>query len=258
MRIGTISMKIIMILMFAFFFNSHSVYADELEQYGSICKEIGFKQKTPDYGDCVLELRSRDLKKVNKAKSQKASKVVPEDDLPLTIIEKQRAAKKGSAGSFDPDAYLRDKKTSPKQYVPPEPVEVGDGSNNDNICQQYGFKVGEDSYKKCRLDLDVAQRQAEAEMAQFQQQKLQYEEQKRQYEAAVKAEHDRREFQAGVNLLMYGLGLAGGRTREEAAPALYGLPMYPRQPTFQNYTITTPRGISNCVYNTRMNLMNCN
>ena len=245
-------MKIIMVLMFAFFFNSHSVYANELEQYGNICKEIGFKPKTPDYGDCVLELRSRDLKKANKAKSQRASKVVPDDDLPLPILEKQRAAKKGSAESFDPDAYLRDKKT------PPVPVEVGDGSNNDNICQQYGFKVGEDSYKKCRLDLDVAQRQAEAEMAQFEQQKLQYEEQKRQYEAAVKAEHNRREFQAGVNMLMYGLGLAGGRTHDQAAPALYGLPMYPRQPTFQNYTITTPRGISNCVYNTRMNLMNCN
>lgn len=245
-------MKIIMVLMFAFFFNSHSVYADELEQYGNICKEIGFKPKTPDYGDCVLELRSRDLKKANKAKSQRASKVVPDDDLPLPILEKQRAAKKSPAESFDPDSYLRDKKT------PPVPVEVGDGSNNDNICQQYGFKVGEDSYKNCRLNLDVAQRQAEAEMAQFEQQKRQYEEQKRQYEAAIAAEESRKTAQAWGNVLMYGLGLAGGRTHDQAAPALYGLPMYPRQPTFQNYTITTPRGISNCVYNTRMNLMNCN
>jgi hypothetical protein len=60
----------------------------------------------------------------------------------------------------------------PKQNITQKPVEVRDGSNNDNICQQYGFKVGEDSYKKCRLDLDVAQRQAEAEMLQFEQQKI--------------------------------------------------------------------------------------
>ena len=235
-----------------------NLFAEDLSSFEKVCAEVGFKPKTQDYGDCVLELRSRELKKVNKAKSQRANKVVPEDDLPLHILEKQRAAKKGSAESFDPDAYLRNKKTTPRQNIPPEPVEVGDGSNNDIICQKYGFKVGEDSYKNCRLDLDVAQRQAESDMAQFEQQKRQYEEQKRQYEAAIAAEESRKTAQAWGNVLMYGLGLAGGRTHDQAAPALYGLPMYPRQPTFQNFTITTPRGHSNCVYNTRMNLMNCN
>lgn len=218
-------MKTIMVLMFAVFFNSQSVYADEFEQYGNTCKEIGFKPKTPDYGDCVLELRSRELKKTNKPRVQKSS----------------------SEESFNTN-----------QSISRRPVEVGDGSNNDSICQKYGFKVGDESYKRCRLDLDVAQRQAEAELAQYEQQKRQYEEQKRQYEAQIQAEHDRKETEAGMNLLMYGLGLASGRTHSEAAPALYGLPMSPRQPTFQNYTITTPRGITNCVYQPRMNLMNCN
>ncbi|QDD07094.1 hypothetical protein FIT67_04540 [Candidatus Methylopumilus planktonicus] len=217
------------LLLFLLIFSSQ-VFGEDLSSFEKTCKQIGFKPKTTDYGDCVLELRNRELKKT-KVKVQKVNKVVPEHDLPEFITDNQEPLIKSA--------------------------EIGDGSNNDKICQQYGFKVGEDSYKKCRLDLDVAQRQAEAEMAQFEQQKLQYEEQKRRYEAAVKAEHDRREFQAGVNILMYGLGLAGGRTRDEAAPALYGLPMYPRQPTFQNFTITTPRGHSNCVYNTRMNLMNC-
>lgn len=248
------------------------LFAEDLSSYEKTCSEIGFKPKTPDYGDCVLELRSRETKKTNKAIIQKASKAVPDDDLPLPILKKQRAAKKGSTKinpqditwdapteSFDPDAYLHNKTTKTQKLSAPEiPVEVGDGSNNDNICQQYGFKVGEDSYKKCRLDLDIAQRQAEADIAQFEQQKRQYDEQKRQYEAAIAAEEARKTAQAWSNLLMYGLGLAGGRTHDQAAPALYGLPMYPRQPTFQNYTITTPRGISNCVYNTRMNLMNCN
>jgi len=248
-------MKYLLLTIFLF---SSQAFAEDLSPFEKTCTEIGFKPKTQDYGDCVLELRSRELKKANKAKSQRANKVVPEDDLPLPILEKQRAAKKGSAESFDPDAYLRNKKTAPKPYIPPEPVEVGDGSNNDNICQKYGFKVGEDGYKNCRLDLDVAQRQAESDMAQFEQQKRQYEEQKRQYEAAIAAEESRKTAQAWGNVLMYGLGLAGGRTHDQAAPALYGLPMYPRQPTFQNFTITTPRGHSNCVYNTRMNLMNCN
>jgi hypothetical protein len=69
MRTGTIPMKIIMALIFAVFLCSHSAYADELEQYGNTCKEIGFKPKTPDYGDCVLELRKRDLNKAQKQKS---------------------------------------------------------------------------------------------------------------------------------------------------------------------------------------------
>jgi len=224
-------MKIIMVLMFAFFFNSHSVYADELEQYGNICKEIGFKPKTPDYGDCVLELRSRDLKKT-KLKVQKVNKVVPEHDLPEFITDNQEPLIKSA--------------------------ETGDGSNNDKICQQYGFKVGEENYKRCRLDLDIAQRQAEADLAQYEQQKRHYEEQKALYEKQL-ADAKSRELTQGIfNMLNYGLGRYGGKTHDEAAPALYGLPMYPTQPTFQNYTITTPRGISNCVYNTRMNLMNCN
>lgn len=218
-------MKSIMVLMFCVFFNFQSVYADEFDQYGNTCKEIGFKPKTPDYGDCVLELRSRELKKINKPKIQKAN---------------------------------TDQSSQANQIASPKTREVGDGSNNDNICQKYGFKVGDEGYKRCRLDLDVAQRQAEADMAQFEQQKRQYEEQKRQYEAAIAAEESRKEVQAWSNVLMYGLGLAGGRTHSEAAPALYGLPMYPRQPTFQNYTITSPRGITNCVYQPRMNLMNCN
>ncbi len=57
--------------MFAVFFNSYSVYADEFEQYSNTCKEIGFKPKTPDYGDCVLELRKRDLN--NGQKQQKSN-----------------------------------------------------------------------------------------------------------------------------------------------------------------------------------------
>jgi hypothetical protein len=56
-------MKLIVILLSTLFFVSHSVYADEFEQYGNTCKEIGFKPRTPDYGDCVLELRKRDLNK---------------------------------------------------------------------------------------------------------------------------------------------------------------------------------------------------
>ena len=62
-------MKTIKILMLLALFNLNLAFADEFEQYGNTCKEIGFKPKTPDYGDCVLELRKRDLNKAQKQKS---------------------------------------------------------------------------------------------------------------------------------------------------------------------------------------------
>lgn len=218
------------LLLFLLIFSSQ-VFGEDLSSFEKTCKQIGFKPKTTDYGDCVLELRNRELKKT-KVKVQKVNKVVPEHDLPEFITDNQEPLIKSA--------------------------ETGDGSNNDKICQQYGFKVGEENYKRCRLDLDIAQRQAEADLAQYEQQKRHYEEQKALYEKQLADAKSRELVQGIFNMLNYGVGRYGGKTHDEAAPALYGLPMYPSQPTFQNYTITTPRGISNCVYNTRMNLMNCN
>ena len=219
-------MRYILLILFLF---SSQLFAIDLSSFEKTCAEVGFKPKTTDYGDCVLELRSRELKKISKSKIEKAN--------------------------------IEHSSTS-AQITPSRPVEVGDGSNNDNICQKYGFQVGNEGYKKCRLDLDIAQRQAEAQMAQYDQQKRQYMEQKSQYETAMAAEEKRKETQAWGNVLMYGLGLAGGRTRDEAAPALYGLPMYPRQPTPPTVNIIPPisRPGQNmrCDYDYYTKLMRCN
>ena len=72
-------MKIIFILAICWFtLTSNLVSADSFEIYESTCKEIGFKPKTPDYGDCVLELKRRDggyvapsTKRQNQSKSPK-------------------------------------------------------------------------------------------------------------------------------------------------------------------------------------------
>ena len=34
-------------------------YANDLSNYKSICKEIGYKEKTEDFGECVLKLRKK-------------------------------------------------------------------------------------------------------------------------------------------------------------------------------------------------------
>lgn len=38
---------------------SFDLSAETLTEYESVCKEIGFKPKTENYGDCVLELKKR-------------------------------------------------------------------------------------------------------------------------------------------------------------------------------------------------------
>jgi len=139
----------------------------------------------------------------------------------------------------------------------------GDGSNNDLICQKYGFKLKSEAYSKCRLDLDIAQQQAEAQLILYEEQKRQYEFQHSQHEAAIaKAESDKRA-KEWFNIIMYGLGRSGGKTHDEAAPALYGLPMYPSQPPQPPVIniippISRPGQYMQCTYNNFTRLMQCN
>ena len=51
---------LIFIFIFLVFQSSN---AEDFSGYEATCKEIGFKPKTPDYGDCVLQLRKRELNK---------------------------------------------------------------------------------------------------------------------------------------------------------------------------------------------------
>lgn len=154
-----------------------------------------------------------------------------------------------------------------------EPAMQGDGSADDITCQKYGFKVAEDGYKKCRLDIEVAANNAKAQVAQYEIQKRQYEEQVRQYQeqkniyearvAEMQAEKERRDT---WNLLTFGAALLNGRSIGDAAPALRGQPVMPRQyypiqapqqPSQQEFTLNTPRGSVYCNYNGMNNQMNC-
>lgn len=131
-----------------------------------------------------------------------------------------------------------------EEYIPPaitpsrqartphrsEPDIRGDDSEEDRVCQKYGFKVGNSDYKQCRMNLDIAKQQAEAQQRVYDEQVRQYNQQKVEYEARVEQAKKDKEAKDMFNLLMYGINRAGGKTHDEAAPALYGLPAYPSQP----------------------------
>ena len=68
-------MKLFILLFFSALLIFSLAHADEFEQYKNTCVEVGFKPKTPDFGDCVLELRKRDLsKKTTKAPQTSTSR----------------------------------------------------------------------------------------------------------------------------------------------------------------------------------------
>ena len=170
---------------------SFNVTAD-LESYKNACELIGFKKATPDFGECVLELRRKDI-----SINQKATNNSP------------------------PAANSPTKK---------EVVLQGDGSEGDNICQKYGFKVGKSDYQQCRLDLKLAKQQAEAQKRIYDAQMAQYNQQKRIYDAQVAEAEKMRKQKTGRDILNFTLGLASGKTLGQAAPALIGRPMLPRTP----------------------------
>jgi len=197
------------------------VYATDLDSYKTSCELIGFKSATPEFGECVLELRRKD--------------------------------KQGSQVNNQSNA----------QSLPPKAKIVlrGDGSQGDEICQKYGFKVGESDYRQCRLDLRLAKEQAEAQKKIYDAQMRQHHKQKRIYEAQV-AEMEKKKRSESINkIITYGLGLASGKTAAQAAPALIGQPMMPNTPrqVIQPVYIQPLNNQSyQCRYDAWRKIYNCN
>lgn len=54
--------------------------AKELDDYEQTCKELGFKPKTTTYGECVLELRRRDLNNEPTQSSTRSPKIKAQGD----------------------------------------------------------------------------------------------------------------------------------------------------------------------------------
>lgn len=195
--------------------------AKDLDEYGAECKDIGFKPKTPAYGDCVLELRKR----YGGSNSSSTVKNTPSPSV-------------NTSGS------------------------QGDGSSEDGTCRQYGFNVGTEQYSQCRLQLNLAKRQFEAQQAQYDQQQRQYQEQRSQYESQVAAQEKAKEKEKNMKLMELGFRMMGGQSVTDASMATAGMqpisPRAPARPVFENYSITMPGGrTTNCTYNTTMRSMNC-
>jgi hypothetical protein len=213
-------------------FSSLIAVAD-LAQHEVTCAELGFKKRTPAYGECVLELDQR----------QKSAK---------GAVEKQEQIRR------------QENINSEIEIAKQQMQQRGDGSVEHQTCNRFGFIVGTPSYSECRLKIDIAKREQAQKQAAYEAEQRRYQEEQRRYEAQVAEYEKERERQKGAALMRFGLALMGGTSPHasenfaNAGRQSLGLPpVAPSRPTIQNFTITGPdRRMTNC--NVFGNNITCN
>ena len=104
----------------------------DLTKHQQTCSEIGFKPKTPAFGECVLELHGRDSK-TNSSKPAQANSTQT-----VTLQQNTNAS--------------------------------GDGTPDHATCAKYGFQAGTTEYAQCRMQIDLAKNQAQQQQQEYEQQ----------------------------------------------------------------------------------------
>lgn len=205
------------------FFSGAAICAD-FSAYEKTCAELGFKKRTPAYGECVLELdkRSTDQQKQSERQAGEQQRQAVEQQ------QRQRAA---------------------------EVAARGDGTQEHQTCAKFGFVAGTPQYSDCRLRIDVAKREAAQRQLAYEAEQRRYEAEKERYEAQVVENEKEKERQRGLALMRFGAALMGGTSPyaseniANAGRASLGLPpAAPIRPPIQNFTITNGRtgGMTNC------------
>ena len=134
---------------------------------------------------------------------------------------------------------------------PVQAVVLGDGSQDDRTCQNYGFKPGQEGYSNCRMQIDMAKKEAQVAQARYQRELAAYEEQAAELKRRQDNERSRR-------LMELGLRMMGGQPPIEAANSIgTGAPISKPTPPSTFQSIRLPNGrIMNC--STTGTYTNCN
>lgn len=211
MRASIIQVISILLLVF-----SGTVYSADFSDHEKTCLDLGFKKRTPAYGECVLELDRRSSgqqKQVERSRNEQQNQQQ----------EKERAAQ-------------------------------GDGTPDHQTCYKYGFIFGTPQYGECRQKIDLARRDATQKQAAYDLELRRYDAEKKRYDDQVAAYEKEKERQRGLAMMKFGAALMSGTSPyasenfANAGRAVVGLPpVAPTRPQIQNYTITTPGGrMVNC------------
>lgn len=193
-------------------------FAVDLSKYENTCVEIGFKRKTPAFGECVLELHGRE----NKATTTSAR-------------QQKSVQSTNSQGDGTPDHIVCAKYGF--QVGTPEYSQCRmqiDTAKRAQAQNQLRFEAEQIRYEE-------EQRQYEARLAEYERQK------KRQESLAI--------IQFGLALAS-GTSSNFYENLGNASRQSLGLaPLPPQQPAIQNFSIISRSGIRNCTL--EENLIHC-
>ena len=222
---------------------SGAVYGADLSEYEKTCLDLGFKKRTPAYGECVLELdkRSTDQQK----QSERAR-----GDQQRQAQEQQRQAQEQQERQVTLQRQQQDEQRATQLAA------RGDGSPDHQTCYKYGFVPGTTHYGECRQRIDLARADISQKKAQFEAEQAEYEKQKAAYQK-------KKEVDGWLKLSQFGFAMAAGTSPyaseniANAGRVVSGqAPIAPTRPQIQNYTITMPNGrMVNC--NSVGNNINC-
>ena len=112
------------------FFGGAAAFGAEVSEYEKACLDLGFKKRTPAYGECVLELDKRTTEQQKQAERVRVEQQERQDALQRQYEAQQKAAK-------------------------------GDGSPDHKKCFAYGFMPGTVPYSDCRLRVELTNKQME-------------------------------------------------------------------------------------------------
>jgi hypothetical protein len=207
---------IIQIILLCFLTAAGVSYAADLAPYEKTCAELGFKRKTPAFGDCVLELLDR-------SKTQHRG----------AVLEEQR----------------RNEEEARRRSA--EQVARGDGTPEHGMCVRYGFTAGTTSYAECRQKIDIAKREERYRQQEYEERQRDYQERLAEY----KKERERRQGDALMRFgaaLAGGTSPNAIENFGNAGRASLGIaPQAPQMaaPQQRTFTITNPNGrMTTCNY----------
>jgi len=200
-----------------FIFLNHAE-ATDLTKYENTCVEIGFKRKTPAFGECVLELHGRENKGT------------------VTSTSQQKSIQAGnSQGDGTPDHTVCAK--------------YGFQADTPEYSQ---CRMQIDTAKRVQAQNQL---RFEAEQRRYEEEQRQYEARLAEYERQKKRQEGLAIFQFGAALAS-GTSSNFYENLGNASRQSLGLaPLPPQQPAIQNFSIISPSGVRNCTL--QQNLIHC-
>jgi hypothetical protein len=134
---------------------SATCFGADISGYEKTCLDLGFKQRSPAYGECVLELEKR-----------------------------------GSAGEKLAERQRMEQQQQQNRQRAAEINQRGDGTPDHQTCYKFGLIPSTPQYSDCRLKLTIAKREADQRQAAFESERRRYEEEKMRNDAQLKLMED--------------------------------------------------------------------